>query len=873
MSQNTAAHYTLINSLKAIQKPHIINNRVPFFIGYSPLQIPIFSFSFMQRIFYAFIWILFIPFLANAQHDKDFKGVISGRIIDSTNKQAVEYATIGLINQADDKVVNGTTTDSVGFFKLTNLPNGAYKINIEFIGYSKRSKENIVLNNEHPIVDLKTITLINKQNTLKGVTIIAEKNIFENKIDKMVYNVERDVTSQGGVAADVLKKVPEVSVDVDGNVELQGNSNIRFLINGKPSILFGNNVADVLQTIPSSRIKSIEVITSPGARYDAEGTGGIINIILKESKAEGMNGNVSLSASSRLENGSINMNMRHGNFGINAYLSGNAQISASTINRMDRTNYDSASSTHLLQNGNSDFYRYGYQSGIGFDWDVSPKNNISGNLSYNTMGNSNVGWADRNTLIKDGTGITLSNMSDAIATTNQFHQNIWDLDLNYRKKFNQEDRELSVEFHTTKGNLYSNYDQAQKQLIANDWMVYNSSKGNNPGIEDFSYAALNYTQPLPHNIVFETGFKSQIDHYQSNSDVYLFNTTTQQYDYSTNQSFATNYSRVIHAAYASVNFKLRQLLDIKAGLRDEYTTVVADFSNAGNVNVKPYNTLVPSLMLAHNFPNKQTLKLAYTHRIERPEFRDLNPFYNVSDPRNITTGNPSIRPELGDKIELSFNRSFKKETNLTATVFYRGNRDDIQPYTRYYSSFTIGDSTYQNVAITARENIGREDNYGLSLFGSLSILEKLTLRSNISYFDRYIYTGISSKSDVHGTNYRANLNISYQVNKTLITEFFGNFNSPRVNAQGTMPAFTTYNFALRKQLFHKNGSIALTATNFFNKYVNQDTHLTGENFTLSNSRQLPYRSFGINFTYKFGKMVFKPSREEEDVNLTSPPGI
>ena len=430
-----------------------------------------------------------------------------------------------------------------------------------------------------------------------------------------------------------------------------------------------------------------------------------------------------------------------------------------------------------------------------------------------------------------------------------------------------------MELHTTKGNLYSNYEQAQKGYITNDWVIYNSSKGNNPGVEDFSYAAVNYTHPLPHDLIFETGIKSQIDHYRSNSDVYLYNTSTQQYDFNANQSFGTDYTRTIHAAYASLNFKLRKLLDIKAGLRDEYTSVVANFSNAGNANVKPYNILVPSLMLAHNFPNKQMIKLAYTHRVERPEYRDLNPFYNLSDPRNITTGNPNIRPELGDKLELSYNRSFKKETNITATVFYRGNRDDIQPYTHYYSSFTIADSTYLNVAITARENIGREDNYGMSLFGSLSINDKLNLRSNISYFDRYIYTGISSKSDVHGTNYRANLNISYQASKTLITEFFGNFNSPRVNAQGTMPAFTTYNFAFRKQLFNKKGSIAVTATNFLNNYVNQETHLAGDNFTLSNVRQLPYRSFGINFTYKFGKMVFKPTREEEDANLNNPPGI
>ncbi|MEP7171818.1 MAG: carboxypeptidase regulatory-like domain-containing protein, partial [Bacteroidota bacterium] len=296
-----------------------------------------------------------------AQEENNSTGKITGKIIDSLTSKSMEYATIGLFTQSENKIVNGTTSDSMGIFTITNVKEGTYKIIIEFIGYKKSERNNIVITKANQIIQIGNIKISTNQTSLKEVTITAEKNIIENKIDKTIYNVDKDVTSQSGVAADVLKNVPQVFVDVDGNVELQGSSNIRFLINGKPSILFGSNVADVLQSIPASQIKSIEIITSPGTKYDASGTGGIINIILKKSTAQGINGNVSLSAGTRLENGSLNLNIRKGNFGINAFASGNAQLSSTTINTSDRFSQDTSASSHLLQNGKSDFNRNGFQ--------------------------------------------------------------------------------------------------------------------------------------------------------------------------------------------------------------------------------------------------------------------------------------------------------------------------------------------------------------------------------------------------------------------------------------------------------------------------------------------------------------------------------
>jgi ferric enterobactin receptor len=817
------------------------------------------------------ILFLFLCFFFKAQQrDNSAPGKIIGKIIDSLTKQPLEYATISLLKQETGKVIDGATTDSKGIFKINNVAEGTYKMLFYFIGYKTASQTDVIISKSNPQISLGEIKLSSQQIALKEVTIEAEKNLIENKIDKLVYNAEKDITSQGGVATDILKKVPMVNVNVDGSVELQGNSNIRFLINGKPSSVFGNNITDVLQTIPASQIQSIEVITSPGAKYDAEGTGGIINIILKKVTIQGINGNASLTGGSRLQNGSFNLAVRKGKFGINTYLSGNAQISSTTINTMNRQSIDPAtgSTSGLLQNGTSDFTRAGFQSGISFDWSPNEKENLTGGVSFNNFGSNNTGITNRETVFKDGSGNTLSDVSNSVLAKSYFNTQAFDWNLSYKLKGKKEGEELEMLYTSSLSNNFSYYEQSQKFL--NQDSPFSGSYGKNPGTDMQTNLSLNYTHPFSEKFIFETGVKSVFYQINSKSDVFLLNTSTNNYDYNNTQSNSVDYGRNVYAGYISSTFKLK-FFDVKAGVRNEYTETHANFSGTGNVAIAPYNTIVPSGIISHSFKNNHTLKFSYSYRIQRPDYRDLNPFLNASDPKNITTGNPNLKPEYTHNFELGYSKFFEKGININVNAFYRGNRADIQTYQRYYSRYQIGDSTYYNVAVSTRENIGREDNFGLNFFASANIKKKFTLRTNISAFQRYIYNAIVPGANISGFNYRANLNLSYQVSQTFVVEVFGNFNSPRINVQGTMPAFTTYNFALRKQFYHKKMSLAFTATNPFDKYVNQKTQTTGVNFTSVSLKQLPYRSFGINFTWKFGKLEFKRQKENEDTNLTNPP--
>ena len=304
---------------------------------------------------------------------------ITGRIIDSLSRQPLQYATISLFKDQDPKPAGGGMTNNKGLFSLSGLAPGTYTLTVDIIGYGTRSLGPYTLSSNKPQLALTDIAVGKKANELESVTVTAPRGLVQNKLDKMVYNVEKDVTSLGGVATDVLKKVPMVSVDVDGNVDIMGNTNILFLINGRPSSIFGNNLADALQSIPASQIKSIEVITSPGAKYDAEGTGGIINIVLKDNKLNGINGNLSLTGGSRLQNGSFNLNVKHGNFGASAFFSGNAQLPSTTHNSSTRYSYDSAGNTTgglFATDGSSRFLRNGFESGIGFEWTRSEERRV-----------------------------------------------------------------------------------------------------------------------------------------------------------------------------------------------------------------------------------------------------------------------------------------------------------------------------------------------------------------------------------------------------------------------------------------------------------------------------------------------------------------
>ncbi len=796
------------------------------------------------------------------------KGKVSGRVIDSLSHQPIQYASVSIIKQKDPKPAGGGMTTAKGGFTLDALTPGIYMLTIDIVGYSSRTIGPITLDSKKPLLSLGDIAVGKKASEMQAVTVTATRGLVENKIDKMVYNVEKDVTSLGGMATDVLKKVPMVSVDVDGNVDIMGNTNILFLINGRPSSIFGNSLADALQSIPASQIKSIEVITSPGAKYDAEGTGGIINIILKNNRLNGINGNLSATGGSRLQDGSFNLNARHDNFGLNAFFNGNAQLPSTTRKSSTRYSFDSVGNetAGLFQrDGTSRFYRNGFESGLELEWDINKQNTLSANAGYDNFGNHSRGsYQQEQTAYADPGGNLMQDQFSLVNTMSGFRAHSIDWSLDYKKTFTKDDQELDITVDGSEGSNNSSYGQAQSLLSGDS--TFAGSQGSSFGHDHETNFRLDYTQPFGENVRLETGGRMQIRDISANSPVYTFDPTTSLYPYDTSQSNSLTYDRHVYAGYASLTFPAFHFLDVKGGLRYERTVTNAGFSKAGGTSIPGYNTLAPSLILSHKFGGEQTLKLSYVRRIQRPDYRSLNPYVNASDPKNLTRGNPFLQPEIANNIDLTYSKSFDKGSALNIVAFYHVSNQDIQPFLQYYPSYTLGDSVYTDVSITTPMNVGAETNIGVNIYGSVPLGKKLSLRSNISVFNRHITTGGLGGNPINSFNYRINLNATYQLSNTLVLEFFGNFNSARNEIQGRYPSFTSYNFAARKQFWNKKASIAFTTTNPFNLYVNQATELSGTNFTLDALRRVPYRSFGLNFTYKFGKLEFKKDKEEQKDN-------
>jgi ferric enterobactin receptor len=796
---------------------------------------------------------------------------IKGRLLDSVSHQPLEYATVSIFLHGEKKPVNGAVTDHKGEFVVNDLRPGTYKLLAEFIGYKAHSLSNIIVDKDIPLIDVRDILLSSKATTLQGIVISGKPKIIENKIDKMVFNADQDVTSQVGVATDILKKVPQVSVDVDGNVELAGSSNIRFLINGKPSAAFGSDITDVLQSIPASQIKSIEVITNPGAKYDAEGVGGIINIILKENNSHGVNGNLSLTAGTRTENGSFNFNARKGSFGVNAFISGDTRLNAITTSTSDRTTNDTAANTNILlhQGGSSSVQRNGYQAGLGFDWDLNDHNSFTGTVSYkkfNHTGNSNTFQTQAT---KDVNGNLLSDIESSINSDHSFYFHNVDASLNYKKTFKKENQEFDFAINSSFGNRTS-IDNSYQYIVPNDSLYY-GTKSNNPGTENETEIRLDYTQPVKKNIIFGTGSKLSLYDISSNANVLKLNGSN-IFSKDPYLSNSLDYHQKVYALYAEVSFPVFNLFDAKIGERYERTEINSYYSDAQEQEKVPgYNTFVPSIFFSKKINDNSLFKLSYSKRINRPDYRDLNPFINTSDPKNLSAGNSNLQPEIGHRFEFGYSTDINGTGSFMVNLFYRINDHDIQPFIVYYPSYQVGDTTYTDVAVSTSENIGRENNIGLNAFASVKLFSKLDLRSNVFFYERHTINTIDNGYDYNSFNYHVNLNADYQFSKTLLAEFFGNFRSARHEAQGTYPSWTSYSIAIRKQIWHKKGSIALTASNPFHKNIDQKTKVFGPNFTINGMRTIPFRSIGINFTWKFGKLEFKKDKDKMNDSLNGPP--
>ncbi|MEI6189786.1 MAG: outer membrane beta-barrel protein [Chitinophagia bacterium] len=789
-------------------------------------------------------------------------GQILGKVVDAETQSPIEYATIIIYKKGTTIAINGATTNAQGQFIVNELVLGLYTIHAEYIGAKTNVINDVNIDNKHLRINLNTISLEKSNKSLQTVTVKNSAKTIENKIDKMVFNAEKDVSSQIGVATDLLKKIPMVSVDIDGNVQLAGTSSIRFLINGKPSVAFGSNITDVLQSIPANEIKSIEVITNPGAKYDADGLGGIINIILKQNKTKGYNGNINTSIGTLIENGSLNLAARNDNFGVNMFIASNENLLAATPRTMTRTTIDAMnhSTNFIQQEGSSDVKRHGTHSGINFDWTYLKKNNFTAALSNNDYGFDATGY-NHQTLSSqiDGAGIIQNSLLNNI-TANAYLGKGNNYNLSYKRNFDKPDRELNIAYNEGNSNN-SIHSSALQYLMPASNLVYGSKNSLASNLKD-AELKLDYSEPISDKLKFYAGGKLINTNINSATDV-LTQSATQPLKLNNSLSNTFMFQNKVIALYSEIEFPIKNWVDVKIGGRWEQTNVDAFYSSS-NKQINPnYNNFVPSLFFKRNLGLDNSIKLSYSRRINRPGYEELNPYINSTDPKNMNQGNPYLLPELGERIELSYNQQIGEKGSVMISLFQRNSDQDIQPYVTYYPSIQVGDSLYYNVNLSKSENIGLEKNTGLNIFGDIKFSRTLSVRTNVSYYYRKIINSIDQNYNATSQNYKANINVTYEFSKTLVSEFFGNFNSARNEVQGKYPANASYSLAVRKRFWKNKGSLGLVANNPFAEFVKQQTLISGPNFYSNSIRYVPSRSFGLSFNWRFGKLEFSKEKKED----------
>jgi len=801
---------------------------------------------------------LFLAIAANqsfAQIPAQGNSKISGIVLDSAAAKGVEFASIALFNVADNKAIDGTTADESGKFAISKVAPGSYKLMISFIGYKDKAVNVKVEKGKD--VELGSIQLASSVQNLQEVTITGEKSLIEEKVDRMVFNAEKDITSKGGDASDLLRKVPMLSVDLDGNVSLRGSANIKVLINNKPSTIIAANVADALKQIPADMIKSVEVITSPSAKYDAEGSGGIINIITKKNNLQGLTLNIDSGVGNRGSNLGLNGSYRKGKMGFTLGGFGRAFYNKAT-SVLDQTTYSGSNSFLTNQSSTAKDRGLFGQYSLGWDYDLGKNQALSAGLRYGTRN-----FIQKQDLTINQYENSMLNNSSLRKVDRKDLSGTVDFNIDYIRTFKPQ-QEWSISTLYSRTGLTNNFNtDILNESGAVDSKLKNENKNQNSELT----LQTDYQTPLGKNQLFEFGAKG------------IFRTVDSDFKYltagesgnfvlsTTNPSGVLNYKQNVAAGYFSYTLSTKSKYTFKLGTRYEYTGITADMGDNKPIDIPAYGNLVPSINVSKALSGSTTLKAAYNRRIQRPGIQQLNPNVNLANPQSISTGNPALSPELTDNFELGLSTNIKK-TYINASVFARQTNNSI-------TQVRMAVDTLQGAIVTTYENIGKQRAYGANIFANVYLTPKWTLNGSIDILHSYLEgqtTGLDGTSvgiNNSGINYGGRLMSQISLRNGWGLQAFGFYRGKEIQLQGTRTGFYMYSLGFKKDIANKKGGIGFGAENFLTKGVRFTSDLTSPQFVQTGTTQLYNRNFKVTFSYSIGKMSFNaPKKKTKSVNNT-----
>ena len=768
------------------------------------------------------------------------QGGVRGKVVDARSGENIEYANVALLRASDSTLVNGTVSESNGSFALT-APYGRYVLRVTFMGYDAYYHSNVVvLNDRHRDVNVGKMPLRMSGTLMEAVEVTAERSMVEYQLDKRVINVDKNIVSSGGTATDVLEQVPSVAVDNDGNVTLRGSSNVKVLVNGRPSELLSSDLASLLEQIPASTVENVEVITNPSAKYDPEGMSGIINIKLKDKTAGalGLNGVVNVNVGAPLPfmvpdslpsliptamgNISLNYSTEKYNLFLNADLGRRTRGHYGTTDiahRMDGIDY-----LHDLQNEYSLNPSLMGSVKVGGEYYFDGKNSLL--LSYQLRGGSRQrqNWIyAHDQLYNDSMSYDQVNQGDNRNLNHSFN-------MLYTRKFDRKDEELTLDatFSTRQVQGTGSQEQVYADPAANyDHYFLRSSLTENH--HQALNIKLNYLRPLDSFLGMEgwrleTGYEGRMDWPDQKADYYRTTTTTTHvYDATSSTHF--DYNQHVHAVYATFGGNLMEKLSLQAGLRGEYSSIYGEDLNhpATKPVDKTYWQLYPTLHLSYKITDLQSMQLSYSRRVRRPHMWDLNPYINVMDGRHLGFGNPNLDPEFTNAFELSYNLGFDK-VNLYTAAYFRHSNNTITWYGFYWDSASVAqyawwepyNSDYEGYWAAGPQNLANSYNYGLEFIFDWQIASwwKVNLSLNL-YEERIEGSSLLNNNVQQGFQAGGKLNSFMTLPNDWTLQFSGQYRAPGLDLQATMDPSYWFDLAVKKDVLQKRGTINLRVSDVF----------------------------------------------------------
>lgn len=814
----------------------------------------------MHRIIIPLLLLAFISFHGQAQQDQ--KSItITGKILDSDSGQPLEYATFVLQKADDPSQVTGGITDPDGTFEIEAEP-GTYNIRVEYISYKTYSLNGQTYNSS---TDLGSISLAPDVAQLQEVEVIGEKTTVEVRLDKKIYNIGKDITTSGGNVSDALNNIPSVSVDVEGAISLRGNDNVRILINGKPSALAGFGSTDVLQQLPADAIERVEVITSPSARYDAEGTAGILNIVLKKEKTLGINGSINATIGVPFNaRTTTNFNLRTDKFNIFNTL-GYFRSESPGGGLFDNNYFSEASEfDRIIEDRDNNRKNEGFNVNIGMEYFLTEKSSVTGSFFYRLSDendlteNDNQRFADGN--LNSRTFRSEDQMED---------DNSYQVSLNYTNNFNDDGHKLTADLQ------YSYDDESVLTEIEENRLVPSDSLLARENIyeiqsQDDILAQIDYVLPMG-EAQFEAGYRGTFEKEINDYQLDTLNQGTGGFETNLDLTNIFTYHENVNALYTQYGNKYGKF-SMLLGLRLENTQMKGSVDSeidsealqeilGEDVDLnfdKNYLGLFPTINLIYEISETENVSVGYNRRINRPRGWFINPFPSRSSRTNIFQGNPDLDPAYANAFDIGYLKRWK-ELTFTSSIYYQRESNSFERIQEETGELTSdGIQIIRSIPI----NLSTNERIGAEAGMIYSPVKWLRLNSSFNFFtfrtDGF-FNGVDYGTE--NSSWFARFSSKFTLPAKIDLQANSFYMGPRQNAQTKSKGMFSMNLAMSKDIFKDNATISLNVSDVFNSRKRQSFTET-PTFTSDSEFQWRKRQVNLSFIYRFNQPKERRNRDQ-----------